>query len=252
MQRSQTNQDSVIDALFISPHLDDAALSAAHTICAYLRQRKRVMVVTIFTRGSMETSPAIRTFLRQSRADTGNTLFRVRRAEDNKSLATLGVIMMKHLPFVDGLFRSDGKQLVYPTLQALFSGTIASRDSAIAQQIVQTIRSLQQDYTHTSTRVYTCLGVGNHVDHILVHNAVTNVFGKNTIYWEDVPYRSHPAKLFSRLAGIHRPLKRISVDAADLVGQKKRAVFCYRSQLPGLLRDGLGDIDYLHEGLYAY
>jgi len=80
---------------------------------------------------------------------------------------------------------------------------------------------------------------------------VTSVFGNHPIFfWEDVPYRNIPEWLFGRLAAVSTPLKRIAVEIPKESGRKERAVRCYRSQLTGLVQNGLNRLDYIHEVLY--
>lgn len=250
MQRSPVNQVEIADALFISPHLDDAALSATHTIHSFVKKQMHAIVVTVFTQGSAHINSDIQTYLKNSGGYDYHSLFQKRRTEDIKALKILGASNIMHLSFVDGLFRSTNDDLIYPSFQKVFRGQISSQDTSTSVEILKQLHRLKIKHTNRKTHIYTCLGVGNHVDHILVHNAVTQVFGPQTTYWEDVPYRATPTKLFSRLARISMPLKHVPVDNLRASRIKQRALACYTSQFPGLLQGGLGDIDYLHEVLY--
>jgi LmbE family N-acetylglucosaminyl deacetylase len=252
------NQEAgIIDAIFFSPHLDDAVLSSGNQIATYVRAHKKVVVVTIFSQGNDKlTSISACTFLKQSGVNQASVLFRRRKKEDINALRALGVSYVLHLDYTDGLFRQS-KQIgrvypIYPSFSELFSGCISPKDHGVIRQISHTLTKIRRQFVRAHTHIYAPLGVGNHMDHIITHQTVSRAF-PHAIYWEDVPYRSNSETLYSRLAflGHSKPLHHKIIDT-PCFQIKKRAISYYKSQLSGLYQNGLGDIDYIHEVLYAY
>lgn len=252
MQQTQTYQHTTTDAIFISPHLDDAVLSAAHTILTHLYKKQHVTVVTVFTKGSDAVSPDIQKFLSESKAVSADQLFQRRQKEDRDALLQLGKISVIHLPYTDGLFRTRNARLLYPSFDRVFGGILSAKDTATVSSVTRSLIDIKNTHISATTRVYTCLSVGNHVDHVLTYAAATFVFGSRLTYWEDIPYRSSPLKLFTRLSQMKGPLRRSLVSPVADSSIKRKAISRYRSQLTGLYDGGLSDIDYTHEILYTY
>jgi len=244
------NQEAgVLDTIYFSPHLDDAVLSCGNQLAQKTFEGKRVAVITLFTRGSNYVHTSyINWFLRQSGEKLQETLFTKRRQEDIRALKTLGVPWYLHLDYIDALFRTS-----YPSLTTVFRGKVNSRDQCLCHAIIRFLRLIKRLHINADTFIYAPLGVGNHVDHIITHNLVTQVFHQHRlIYWEDVPYRSFSTQLYSRIAAIPCRLKRTMRDAPKWLERKRRAIYCYRSQIPGLLQNGLSGIDYIHEAVYEH
>ena len=91
---------------FVSPHLDDAALSAGGII-SYLAKKTNVEVITVFTecREDKHSLSAL-SYIKQSgyKSDQAKQLYSLRRKEDLEAFNRLGV-EVKHLGFVDALWR---------------------------------------------------------------------------------------------------------------------------------------------------
>lgn len=249
-----------VDVLLFSPHLDDAVISAGNMLLAYARQKKRVCVVTIFTQGSDAIqTPDVLTFLHNSGRGTASELFNKRRNEDREALCMLGISCYTHLGFTDALFRSATLPLTtlikptYPSMQHVFGGRMSNQDHTIYMDIVRTLTKIKTLHTDTKTKVYAPLAVGNHVDHMITFSAVTSIFATRTRFWEDVPYRSDNVQLYARLAHIRQSgisLSRMCVNTHMMSLRKKIAAAKYRSQWSGLVHNGMGDIDMVHEVFY--
>src|SRR4051812_22907832 len=90
-------------ALFVSPHLDDAVLSAGALI-AELAQHQPVLVVTVFTEASVGPhGRAARSFLAACPIADAAELFAERRREDVDALRRLRARAL-HLGRTDALF----------------------------------------------------------------------------------------------------------------------------------------------------
>jgi hypothetical protein len=103
--------------------------------------------------------------------------------------------------FIDALFRKRkevGKfinlasklvpelESVYPTYRMhVLKGEISLEDSDLLEKLSWKLKEIRDK--NPEAVIFCPLGLGNHVDHIIVRDVVRNVFG-NVIYWEDFPY----------------------------------------------------------------
>lgn len=157
--------------IVVSPHLDDAVLSLPCFLRARALRGERVIVLTVFSEG-----------------DEG---YAARRAEDLAALALLGVeplhLGLRDAPFRRGL-RRDFRALVLGELPvddadaALVARTLADRVAAFAP-----------------AEILLPLGVGEHIDHRIVHAAHPMLPGPLGFY-EDRPYASIEHAVRARLA----------------------------------------------------
>jgi LmbE family N-acetylglucosaminyl deacetylase len=246
---------SVYDAVFLSPHLDDAVLSCGLQIIDLINRGKSVLVVTFFTRGSNLLSPDITLFVKDSGATSAEQLFLDRVQEDKKVMKLLSADP-QHFSFCDALFRTHPKEphaLLYGTYQKVFSGKIHSLDSELLSTLTGTISEIMSHSAKTSTLFYAPLGVGGHVDHLLIHQAAKAAQLSKMRFWEDVPYQTEAPRVIHRLsqlsAGGESFLKKTIFNSQN-AALKQKAVSLYRSQVEGLKVAGLGTINYHTEAYY--
>lgn len=184
--------------LIVSPHLDDAVLSCGALILNAIDQTS-VTVATIFTEAcDPPHTLSARQYLRQVRARDAMTLYQRRRTEDRAALEPIGVRCV-HAGLTEALFRRlphrrpdswVGRAIpeyihAYPTYRAHISrGRISAIDSGTTDYVAELIRN----WIHTvPSLVVAPLGVGRHVDHILVRDAAARS-GAEIIYYSDFPY----------------------------------------------------------------
>lgn len=200
--------------LAISPHLDDAVFSAGGTLARHAMNGDEVVVLTCFT-GNV---PRPEGFALACQLDKGLPpdvdYMALRRTEDRAACEAIDARAL-HLPFLEAPHRG------YANAADLFGGRRAEDEplvgelaAAVAQHIERIAPSI----------VYGPLGVGDHVDHHVVRDAVSAAVGSAAIrWWEDFPYAMkdiEPAE-----AIIRHPLDPASAAA------KLRAVLCYTTQL---------------------
>lgn len=182
---------------FISPHLDDAALSCGGLL-AELSTKTDVTVITVFTtaRPSHYTLSAKKA-LKDSSYATASKLYKARREEDIKAFEDLP-ITLTHLNEEESLYRlkahpSDLESLigqfipefvhVYPTYALhIAKGKISSDDQPLIERISDKLKTLIPE----GSVVFAPEGIGNHIDHLVVKNSVKNVF--EPVLWLDQPY----------------------------------------------------------------
>jgi LmbE family N-acetylglucosaminyl deacetylase len=229
--------------LYLSPHLDDAALSCGGAIHRHRVMGEQVSVVTIFA-GSFEGGDLSSFALRQH-GYWGNPPrpMALRRAEDLAALTLLGAETL-YLDYLDAVYRAapQGRWL-YPDLEALV-GDIHPLDPIYrdgTQGLADQLASLAPP--GASAVIYAPLGAGNHVDHQLVCLAARELVerGCRVAFYEDYPYAEKAGALEAALgnAGIQSwDLETIQLGAVDLVA-KVSAVGYYHTQM-GVLFGGAG------------
>ncbi len=223
--------------LVLSPHLDDAVLSCGALLAA-VADRCPVVVATVFTAaGPPPHTFAARRFLRGG--DSG-ALYAARRREDVDVLSALGVKPV-HLGFPDALFRrrrlpgAAARVLPelthrYPTYRYdIARGRRARGDRTLVGEIAAAVGAHA-----AAARLILCpLGVGRHVDHLLVRDAGTRLPGR-IVHYSDFPYDRHAAPDPAFLSR-HR-LKR--QEWAHGIADKADLIRGYRTQAGGLFPDG--------------
>ncbi|MBP7274729.1 MAG: PIG-L family deacetylase [Kiritimatiellae bacterium] len=170
------------DAIYLSPHLDDAVLSCGGAICARVRRGESVLVATL----AAGDAPRVLSELAQSlHAQWGvGPDASLRREEDQNACRRLGAEVW-HGATPDCIYRvnpEDGVPL-YRQLSDVFSRPHPA-DRAWAAWRDQ-IRALPE-----ADAVVAPLGVGGHVDHILLRRAAEEACGSTLLYYEDFPYAS--------------------------------------------------------------
>jgi len=234
-----------VPLVVLSPHLDDAVLSCGGLI-AHACQHTRVTVVTLFTEGGPPPyTLSGRRHLHQVGAPDAETLYRQRRAEDRAALEPLGATCV-HAGLTEAQFRRRphlGRWSllagllpelvhVYPVYRVhVTSGRIASADAGT----VRDARDVVEQSTGLGPNlVLAPLGVGAHVDHVLVRT-VAERSRVPIAYYSDFPYnqRHRPDDAFIRRNRLVETRWPQPIEAkADLI----RA---YRTQVGALFRGGV-------------
>lgn len=202
----------------VSPHLDDAALSVGGLLWL-LKDHYRVEVITVFTADPPEAVSPVAAALA---APFGPTISAVRRAEDARALATLGV-GHRHLGFEDAVHRrtAQGAWLVKEEAD-LFRTT---PDETLVEQVAVALAECLGP--EPVAGLLSPVGIGNHVDHLVTAAAVARMSGTGVdrLTWIDLPYGATERRTEPRL--------RVPLPAAAWRA-KVAAVGCYESQLADL------------------
>ena len=174
----------------LSPHLDDAVLWCGG-LMTYAVSRTSVTVVTIFTEGGRApyARPA-RRYLRRAGERDAEVLYQRRRAQDRAALEPLGITCV-HAGLTEALFRRrpatpsrSPLAHVYPFYRAhVTSGRIVAADAGSLREVREIIHRVVGSGL---SLVLAPLGVGGHVDRILVRTAAQNS-GAQVAYYRDGP-----------------------------------------------------------------
>jgi LmbE family N-acetylglucosaminyl deacetylase len=222
--------------LFLSPHLDDAALSCGGLICSQTSSGIPVLVVTIFAGlPPLSALSPLAAGLHERWGNPGNPVG-MRRQEDRTAMRLLGADCV-HLRYLDAIYRADGDCFLYVSDEELF-GPPRPSDQSLVPQIVSDIASL---HGAEGATLFAPLAAGNHVDHQLVRDVALALEGPShsIVFYEDYPYVERPGDLTKALHTMSPATWRAEVQplSEQCLQTKVKAIAVYSSQL-GTLFNG--------------
>lgn len=189
------------DHIYLSPHLDDVALSCGGQIFLHTTAGQSVLVVTLMA-GAPDADTAVSEFVQllhqrwQLFAGAISDAVAARRQEDLDACAILGAAA-QHGPFPDSIYRFEPQSGApyYPTRDAIF-GDVHPQEAALVDGIAVWLRALP-----AAGQVYAPLTLGRHVDHQLTRLAAARVYGRRLRYYEDYPYVQQDPPALDALLG---------------------------------------------------
>jgi LmbE family N-acetylglucosaminyl deacetylase len=211
--------------IYLSPHLDDAVLSAGGLIYEQTHSGIPVEIWTFMCGYAPEeaVSPFAQLLHAQWGFSSAEETTRLRREEDKNAAAMVGA-SVHHFDFLDCIYRrgTDGEWLYSDVFLPP-----RPEDAGIPAQIAETISSHLQP-----ADVLICqLSVGSHVDHVLVRQGA-ELLGRPLRYDIDVPYIFYkPEELSPKSAGMQATVHPITESGLNAW---KEAILAYKSQLPVL------------------
>lgn len=230
------------DAIYLSPHLDDAVLSCGGQIHRHVAAGKSVLVVTVAAADEPEPaerhSPLARSLHRAWKLDRPPRFARKgggeagvvarRRAEDRAACEVLGAHAL-HWDFPEAIYRADPAtgEPRYRKLEELF-GPLAPNDRPNVLEVAERLAALP-----AHRELYVPLGVGGHVDHRIVRRAAEQRFGSSLLYYEEWPYSRRRRDVRKVIRGAGWRGRVVPVSAAGLEA-KVEAVAAYTSQIAPL------------------
>lgn len=226
----------LVRALFVSPHLDDVALSCGGLVCRSAAMAERPRIVTLFTLGPApgdEPTPLARRLHEAWSAGAEiapEKLWQARRDEDAAAADELGADRA-WLPFQDALYR--GGQ--YASERELF-GAVKAADEPLIERLAGELTALWQRTARAA--VYLPLAVGWHVDHQIAYALAGPLrrAGAQVLHYEDYPYSARTGDLERRIAELP-PLAPRVIDVSPHLPRRLRAIAAYASQLPLIFAD---------------
>jgi len=214
--------------IYISPHLDDAALSAGGWIYDQTQAGNQVEIWTIMCGypPTKDLSIFAQYLHHQWGMSSARKVVSGRRAEDKNAAAILGA-KTRHFDFLDCIYRQDkaGDWLYFEIFVDPLPG-----EAELPAQIAQAISArLKPD-----DELVCQLGIGKHVDHVTVRRAA-ELLGHPLNYVADIPYYFNtPEHLKPLTAGMKKKVERVS--RAGLQSWKE-AVLSYESQISSLFKN---------------
>ena len=208
-------------ALFISPHLDDAAFSCGATMARLAADGWRTILCTVFTKSVM--SP--KGFALACQLDKGLPpevdYMKLRRVEDCRAARILNAAEVLHLSFAEAPHRG------YESAAELFAEV--KKDDAIWQSVAEHFVLLND--IHQPDLIFAPQGLGRHVDHRQTIRAVRQSLPTEKICWyRDTPYAiRQPDEVPTDLPTAD--LSEIALDISPFLEPKIAACAAYGSQI---------------------
>ena len=229
--------------IYLSPHLDDAVLSAGGLIYEQTQAGIPVEIWTFMCGNPPEgdgDSPFAQLLHAQWGFSSAEETVRERRIEDGNAAAIVGA-SVTHFDFLDCIYRR-GKNGEW--LYSDISIPPVEEDAGIPARIAETVSArLKPD------DVLVCqLSVGSHVDHVLVRMGA-ELLGHPLLYDIDIPYLFYkPQEVAPKSAGMKESAH--SITEAGLKSWQE-AVLAYKSQIP-LLGDAMATPKMAQESIRSY
>jgi len=226
------------DAVFLSPHLDDAILSCGGQISDRITAGDRVLIVTLFAGDETAAPPSPLAEKIERGWHLGEGGMAKRRAEDEAACRILGAAW-QHWDFRDAIYRRDpdSGRPVYHTIPEIMSPP-KPIDEPLIHQIAERLGTLG----HVRS-LFVPLSVGGHADHFLTRWAAeTGVDAERLTYYEEYPYSHRPHAIERALAsgGDAKDWRPEHVPVSRAAYRKQAAaVLAYRSQLRPLFKGRL-------------
>ncbi len=223
--------------IYLSPHLDDAALSCGGLIYQQAQRGMRPLVITCFA-GTPDYS-ALSPFATEQHHAWGQPRdpMEQRRREDASALSFLGC-ESQHWAYLDCIYRrhSTSGEFLYASEGAIF-GELHNEDQVLIDQLVARLRV---SFAAVGAWLYSPLTVGHHVDHQLVLQAAVQLqnHGYSVQYYEDYPYAESNTNLAEALSGwTVPPMPNVQMLDGKELQAKISAIRLYGSQLSILFGD---------------
>jgi len=215
--------------IYISPHLDDAVLSAGGLIYEQTRAGMDVEIWTCMCGfpPDDELSPYAQFLHRQWGIPAAADVVTARRVEDQKAASILGAKTF-YFDYLDCIYRrSNNGEWLYSYIFVPPAEDEEDLPARIADSISARLEPTDQ--------LVCQLGLGSHVDHVLMHRAV-DLLQRPILYDVDLPYLfKSPEELVVKTVGMKESVYRITE-----AGLKhwQDAISAYESQISSLF-DGL-------------
>lgn len=220
--------------VYLSPHLDDAALSCGGAITELCTAGDTPLVVTFCTAAPPAAGPfsALALEFHREWGLAPEQVVAARLREDEAAMAALGADAL-WAGMLDAIYRHPA---AYNARETLF-GTPDAADPLLPA--VRALVAELRERLPTAT-FYAPLGVGSHVDHLLTRQAAEEALGGALLFYEDFPYVARQGALELRLAQSGMQLEPTTVWLGTGLGTKIASIKAYASQLPELATSQLG------------
>jgi len=211
----------MFDALYLSPHFDDAVLSCGGNIHRRVGRGERVVVVTVCAAPPPNDLSPFAKSLHERWSQQGEF---DRAQEDRHALKRLGADCV-HLNYHDCIYRRADGRWLYESEESLW-GDVSPLEMFLVDELAKAFNDVAP--LKPDAEVWSPFAIGDHVDHRLVKLAASAWRKKSKLrfrYYADYPYAE------SAPGGIEIPLSDSDRQA------KIESVRCYSSQLSTFWED---------------
>ncbi len=213
---------------FLSPHLDDVALSCGGLVKRLVDQGQQVDIVTVCTAdwpADRPLTPAIKK--EHDQWQLGDWPYRARRLEDQAATKVLGAAAL-HLNLPDAIYRFDAQGR--PLYAKDFIGVLPHPDDWKQQAIA--LAGKLGEIILDGSDIYCPLAIGRHVDHTIVRQVAEVLFSKERIiYYEDYPYADQIEARRTETESFANPRTTQVGLSEDELNARLHAIACYDSQV---------------------
>lgn len=214
--------------VYLSPHLDDAALSCGGAIAAQSAAGEAVLVITLCT--AIPESEALRGPLAEEFHGDWNLphdeAVTARLQEDLAAMDLMGCDSL-WLGLLDSIYRMP---FAYDTREKLFGRPLP--DDPLYTSLRDVLPHLRQLFPQA--RFYVPMGIGYHVDHQIVYDIALEYLTGHMALYEDVYYVLLAGERERRMAELRQTLQAEYIDISASIDRKVAAINCYASQVPEL------------------
>jgi LmbE family N-acetylglucosaminyl deacetylase len=225
--------NSFYDAIYLSPHLDDAVLSCGGQIYQHTQAGETTLIVSIMAGDAPTADLSEFAQSLHDRWEVALDAVAVRREEDAAASDLLGADYL-HLDLLDCIYRRDpdSGEALYATEEALF-GDLHPAELALAQTLARTLANLP-----ASGRVLAPLTAGHHVDHQLTRLAAEIwLRPERVLYYEEFPYVLAREAMPAGMTREDRWRSQTIELSDEALAMRIEATACYRSQLSTFFRN---------------
>lgn len=214
-----------MDWIYLSPHLDDVALSCGGLVWEQTHSGLRVGIWTICA-GDPPPGP-LSPFAESlhERWQSGVEAMVLRREEDSAACTVLGATN-HHFPIPDCIYRrvGPGNTPAYSSEESLF-GPLHPHERPLIEELCDSFsRTIP-----SGAEVVCPLTLGGHVDHLLTRKAIERL-GRPLWYYEDYPYVEKDPDYFPKLRQSGWKSHVFQVSKQGLIAWEQ-AVAAHRSQI---------------------
>lgn len=214
------------DAIYLSPHLDDAALSCGGQIYDRTAAGEHVLIVSVMAGSPHPSAQSDYIDSLHTRWEVEGDAAAERRAEDIAACAILGADYL-HLDLPDCIYRFhpvEGTPL-YLSDADIF-GDIHPAETVLLADLVGQFQTLPR-----AGAVIVPLTLGHHVDHLAVRAAAERAWSEGLAYYEDYPY-AHQVEQWADMIADPAPWRSTRIPISDAALRAKfAAIWAFRSQL---------------------
>lgn len=215
--------------IYLSPHLDDIAMSCGGLVWEQAMAGEHVTIWSICAGDPPDTplSPLAQSL--HDRWETGREAVALRREEDARSCAALGAIP-RHFTWPDVIYRS------YPhTGQPVITANEELFTAAPEDHLVIELSEVLAGQTPPGSQLVCPLALGCHVDHLLVRAAAERT-GRRLLYYADYPYILTSPELLAAMERKADLRRGAAISEAGLAAWQS-AIRAHRSQISTFWRD---------------
>lgn len=217
--------------IYLSPHLDDVALSCGGLVWQQIQAGEQVVIWTICAGDPPVGKLSFYAASMHARWNIGQNAASHRRDEDERSCDILGA-SFRHLTLPDAIYRRhpDTDKPLYDSDGKLF-GKLADIEADLVAELHQQLENELPLHSH----LICPLAVGRHVDQQLARAAAEGLI-QHIAYYADYPYIiSHPEQVDLLLTEGWK--KRINPISSEALSIWQQAVAAHTSQISTFWQD---------------